>query len=211
MGRYKKGILGSFRGKIGNVIGSTWRGITYMRSLSERSNKKATEKQLLQRAKFAFAMEFLHPLYPVLTIGYRNQNDARLPINSAMKHVLRHVVEGEDPDLRINYGNLQIAKGSLETAKKESISIDEDEISFEWEPITHDEERYDNNYAIMLGIGEGLYPSYSVREFRRSNNGGVIALPDGPSGSVVHCYLAFYHEEHNGVSNGKYLGSVVIP
>ncbi|WP_430817852.1 DUF6266 family protein [Carboxylicivirga sp. RSCT41] len=211
MGQYKKGILGGFTGKVGNVIGSTWRGINYMRSLSDRSNKKASEKQLLQRAKFAFAMDFLHPLYPVVTIGYRNQNDRKLPINAAMQQVITHVVEGEDPDLSINYSKLQIAKGSLETAKKESVSIEDDEITFDWQAITQDEERYDNNYAIMLGIGEGLYPSYSVREFRRSNNGGVLAVPDGPSGTKIHCYLAFYHEDNSGVNNSKYLGFVTIP
>ena len=211
MGRYQKGIMGGFNGKVGNIIGSTWRGINYMRSLSDRRNTRASEKQLQHRAKFAYAMEFLQPLFPVVNIGYRNHDARQLPVNAAMQQIMKQVVEGVAPDLSINYSKLRVAQGSLETARKETIAIDGDEIAFTWEAITQDAELYDDNYAILLGVGEGLYPSYSVREFRRQNNGGVIALPDGESGTAVHCYLAFYHETNSGVSNSKYLGSVVLP
>lgn len=33
MARYNQGILGSFIGKVGNVVGSTWRGRAYMKAL----------------------------------------------------------------------------------------------------------------------------------------------------------------------------------
>jgi hypothetical protein len=33
MGIIKQGILGGFSGKVGNVVGGTWKGIDYMRVL----------------------------------------------------------------------------------------------------------------------------------------------------------------------------------
>jgi len=40
MGTYNKGILGAFYGKVGTVVGSTWRGKDVMRSLPRKSNVK---------------------------------------------------------------------------------------------------------------------------------------------------------------------------
>ena len=31
MGIYKKGILGAFSGKVGNIVGSTWKGMQIIR------------------------------------------------------------------------------------------------------------------------------------------------------------------------------------
>lgn len=48
MGRIKKGILGGFSGKVDSVVGASWRGIDYMRSLPRTSDKPATVAQLEQ-------------------------------------------------------------------------------------------------------------------------------------------------------------------
>jgi hypothetical protein len=39
MGTHKKGILGNFSGKVGTVVGSTWRGIWVMRGLTDAKRK----------------------------------------------------------------------------------------------------------------------------------------------------------------------------
>ena len=36
MGTIKQGILGGFSGKVGTVVGSSWKGISYMRGLATR-------------------------------------------------------------------------------------------------------------------------------------------------------------------------------
>lgn len=59
MVRFLKGITGAYSGKVGSVIGSNWRNVDYVRSLSKRSNKPASEDQLAQRAHFALAVSFL--------------------------------------------------------------------------------------------------------------------------------------------------------
>lgn len=32
MGKIKKGVFGEFTGKVGNLVGCTWKGIPYMRT-----------------------------------------------------------------------------------------------------------------------------------------------------------------------------------
>jgi len=52
MGKIKTGILGGFQGKVGTVIGSTWRGESIMRALPKTAAKAPTESQRIQRLKF---------------------------------------------------------------------------------------------------------------------------------------------------------------
>jgi hypothetical protein len=48
MGTINKGILGGFSGKVGTVVGGTWKGIDYMCSKSNRRNFVPSQKQLEQ-------------------------------------------------------------------------------------------------------------------------------------------------------------------
>lgn len=53
----KKGILGGFSNKVGNVVGSSWKGISTMRSLPESYNDANSEAQQKQRTAFSFYSE----------------------------------------------------------------------------------------------------------------------------------------------------------
>jgi hypothetical protein len=52
MGKISQGILGGFRGKVGTVIGSSWKGIDYMRGIPSSIANPQTEGQVTQRNKF---------------------------------------------------------------------------------------------------------------------------------------------------------------
>lgn len=64
MGTIKQGILGGFSGKVGTVIGSSWKGISYMRGRAQNVKNPQTEKQIEQRSKFALTLDFLKPITP---------------------------------------------------------------------------------------------------------------------------------------------------
>lgn len=51
----KRGILGGFSNKIGNVVGTSWKGISVMRSLPQSVHNPKTEAQEEQRTNFAVA------------------------------------------------------------------------------------------------------------------------------------------------------------
>jgi len=210
MGRFTKGILGGFSGKIGNVIGGSWKGIDYMRSLSDRRKREPTEKQIIQRARFAYAVNFLQPLHQLIRQGYRNQANRKSPINAALAHVLKKVIEGDYPSYQINYAKLEIAKGLLTIPNTHQVQINADQIEFSWTDSAVTLEDHGDNHALLLAIGEGLYPACSINEFKRSDQSGTLALPPGPANTAVHCYLAFAHESEATVSNSHYLGSVTL-
>ena len=69
MGTYNKGILGAFSGKVGPVVGATWRGKDVMRSLPKKSNRLATAFQQQQRSKFAMVFFWFFCVFLVLFWG----------------------------------------------------------------------------------------------------------------------------------------------
>ena len=51
MGTIKSGILGGFSGNVGNVVGSSWKGVDYMKSLPTSVHNPRTPLQVAQRLK----------------------------------------------------------------------------------------------------------------------------------------------------------------
>ena len=69
--KIKQGILGGFSGKVGTVVGSTWKSVHYMRALAVSFSDPRTEKQKNQRSKFTAAVNFTKAMTPFLRFGYK--------------------------------------------------------------------------------------------------------------------------------------------
>ena len=67
----KNGILGGFSGKVGTVVGVTWRDIDVMRALAKPRTSAVSPAELLQRAKMGTVSSFLQPMRDFLEIGFR--------------------------------------------------------------------------------------------------------------------------------------------
>jgi len=72
MGTIKQGILGGFSGKVGNVVGASWKGIDYIRSLPSSVSNPRTPGQVTQRTKFSMVQSFLTSMIPVIRVGFKN-------------------------------------------------------------------------------------------------------------------------------------------
>ncbi len=70
MGTYKQGILGSFIGKVGTVVGSTWRGIAVMRSLASKVANPRTAAQVAVRNRLAAVSKTLRPFLETIRRGF---------------------------------------------------------------------------------------------------------------------------------------------
>lgn len=131
MGLYVKGVLGSFSGKVGTVVGANWRSIDYMRSLPKPSNKPATEKQVAHRAKFAMVINFLSPLRELINVGFNDSAQTKQTgFNRATGHLMS-VVEGEFPDYTIPYGKVILGTGSLQPIRAR-VESDLDGLALSW-------------------------------------------------------------------------------
>lgn len=90
MGRYKDGINGAFKGKVGSVVGCSWKGINYMRSLPKtRTSTVLSEAEQANRQKFTIAHAWLKPLKDVIRLGFKNYSPTIEGFLAAKSYLLK--------------------------------------------------------------------------------------------------------------------------
>jgi len=94
MGTIKKGILGGFSGKVGTVVGSSWKGIAYMKSLPLSVKNPRTEAQVSNRAKFLLVQSTLQSMSELLRTGWKLYAQHQSPFNAATAYTFAKAVSG---------------------------------------------------------------------------------------------------------------------
>src|SRR6476660_4673727 len=104
MAHFPKGLMGAFSGRIGNLVGSTWNGIAYMRSLPDLKRKpKVSPAQRAQRAKFRIAMKFVHSMHELFMMTFKDKASGKTGINNSLAYTMRYAMKGSFPDMEIDY------------------------------------------------------------------------------------------------------------
>ena len=132
MGKISKGILGGFSGKVGTVIGASWRGIHYMRSIPQSVRNPRTDGQRSQRNKFSLVVAFLKPLNSLLRTGFKNYANRQSPFNAATSFMLANAITGEYPNYEIDASKVLVSRGSLTPALNASAKVENDNLIVTW-------------------------------------------------------------------------------
>src|SRR6059058_5524667 len=103
MGTFVKGILGSFSGKVGTVVGSTWKGIPVMKSLSGPRKGSPTLLQLEQQARFTLMIKFLRPLTALFNETFSSGAVGMSGFNKAFSYNVLNGITGVYPAFTVNY------------------------------------------------------------------------------------------------------------
>ena len=78
MAKYNQGLLAQFSGKVGPVVGRSWKGIGYLRSNArKKKNRDVSVKTEIQRAKFKLASSFVKAIASLLAISFRTRKPRR--------------------------------------------------------------------------------------------------------------------------------------
>ena len=118
MGKYNKGILGSFTGQVGTVVGSSWKGIEVMKSRNKTRKKPPTARQIAQRARFSFVGTFIKPLAKLL--------------NMAFRYNYRHALKGSNGEYKIDYAKVMISSGDLHPSVNTVAEVMDNTVKFSW-------------------------------------------------------------------------------
>jgi len=111
MAKYQT-IHSPFQGRVGNVIGSSWKGIPYMKANNDRSNKRPSPAQLIERAKFRLLIRFVSSMGKLLMLTFKNSAIHMTGTNSAYSYN-RIAITGEYPGFSLDYTKVLISKGEL--------------------------------------------------------------------------------------------------
>jgi len=177
MGIYVNGLLGAFSGKVGNVVGSNWRSIDYMRSRPKPSkNRLISNKQKQIQLKFSNAYHFLNPLREFLALSYPiKKGSKKSAFNMAMANVISSI-EGSHLDFRFNYQNIQLSKGNLSPVQG-VFSLDENDIlNLNWKSKISIGTAEDTDIVYIILYEEQTKEFYIIQGSERGNGRCEIDL-----------------------------------
>jgi hypothetical protein len=127
MARLPQGILGGVLGKVGNVVGSSWKGIPILKSRPLSVANPRTTKQVAQRTKMsntvAFAQEILSSVIKPLNDRFAQQASG---YNDFVRRNI-HLFANEQPtpaaELRLSVGKMSAVRPSLIGAQNGSAVV----------------------------------------------------------------------------------------
>jgi hypothetical protein len=213
MGKYKKGILGYFRGKIGTVVGAIWNGIHYMRSLPDVGADNPTEAQLNVRARLVLISLFLKRINALINVGYQKFNKGITPMNAATSYHLKHAITGTSSlDYAIDFTKVVFSAGDLLPANNAEVNITiAAKLDFIWVN--------DADPLSTGGTDKATIMVYNPTKDKlvtlagaapRSAEGYILSVPGDFSGDEVYAWIAFVNVKGKEVSDSVYIGEFLV-
>jgi hypothetical protein len=209
MGKFNQGIHGSFRGKVGKVVGSSWKGVEVVKALPKRKKTAATEQQAKQRAKFAKIGRLMRSMSKLLSTSYRDYAENMTGLNSAMQYNIKNALTGEYPDYGINYSKVLVSRGDLENEADAKATGGEGQVTFTWTDTTDQDSsgKPDDNAILVIYCEAQNKCIFRLRTATRKDGTATVNVPRF-KGETVHTWLGFISEKE--VADSRYAGAVTV-
>lgn len=209
MGKISQGILGGLSGKVGNIIGGSWKGVDYIRIKPSSVANPRTEAQVNQRNKFTVTLEYLQPNKDFIKLGYKSYAIKKTEFNAAMSYVLNNAVGGTAPDFTIDYSNALLSRGSLSSPLNPTFDVSTPgNVTFEWDDNSDEGNANTTDKAMILVYNPSKKEStYILDGELRTATTQMLSIPNSYTGDTIEVFMAFISEDGSQVSNSVYLGN----
>lgn len=210
MGSLNNGLFGGFHGRVGNLVGYMLNGKSVVRTIGHSSKaltparKANCQGMTVVNAFLKSNMDFLRTGFRLITRG-TDQNF----YNAAVSYHKKHAVQGEYPNLSLNYNKALLSMGSLLKADKTEISVQGTGVEFKWE-VPDDlswENRKDRAMLVIYFPDENV-STYVLSGARRNEGKDRIEIPLNLIESRMEAYISFMNEEATEISDSIHAGSL---
>ncbi|MCX2449694.1 DUF6266 family protein [Pedobacter sp. PLR] len=211
MGSYNPGAFGSFRGKVGQVVATKWKGKDVVKNLPQKTTKKASAAQLAHRRRFEFLNRFLGQFSDLISIGYRTAGNRVIPMNLACAYHLKNAVIGVYPDCQIDYSRLKLSfhKG-IDAVVKPELSIQEGEmLTLSWQmPRFRSINTRADDRAYILVYNSEKDRCVKHEGPQRSDLTTNIPIPESYIGDPLHCWIFFVSLDGKLAAETQFVGTL---
>ena len=170
MARINRGILGGFKGKVANVVGSSWKGIETMRARPISVLNPRTTAQVNNRSRFSsvseLAASMLSSIVKPLNDRFAQKQSGYNLFCSRNKDVFSPAGAFLGADLVLCTGNL--GTDIIEQASKEDPHIVQ--VTFPYNPMGSYQQASDLMYAVVIDVNGVVVGTSSGTETRSSGN-----------------------------------------
>ena len=211
MGKINQGILGGFNGKVGSVIGASWKGISYMRGIAQSIKNPKTEAQVMQRDYFAqlaqmssqLSNEQLASLFPNTAKGLTRRNllqkqlDACAVTADGVKCVDLGLLEGIGNGKRIDSPMLvcTVSEGL-------AITVEADDLRAIGKPVTA------NFIVVAYNVTQGKLGVFNTPVTGTDADLDIDVKGWAEAGDTVRLYLTYAESGEDVAARG--FGSFII-
>ena len=211
MGKLVNGILGGFRGAIGPVVGTQWKGIEVMRSRPPRKRRKSTEAQLKQMAKLSLMTQFVHPLTELLNRTYHPVTVRMSCFNRTLSYNMRNAINGDYPDFKVSYPRFVLGVGDLLNVEEATVhSESAGKISFSWKDNSNEGSARASDQSFVAVFCEDLGNWNASHDSVPRNAGSYTLDVTAFSGKAIQTYIGFLSADAKFVTTSLYTGPVNI-
>lgn len=211
MGIISKGILGPVSGTVGNVIGGTWKGISYLRSQSSARRTTFSQAQLEQQAKFSLVIKFLQPFTPLLSVSFRDYAVKMSGFNNAMRYTLKNAVIGTYPVFEIDYSLVLLSRGDLPNAlNPTATSTVAGVVHFAWTDNSGVGKAAATDKSILIVYCPSRNQCIFTTTGDERNEGQENLTVTSFAGLQVETYLGFISADGKSIASSIYTGAVTV-
>lgn len=205
MGVIKRGILGGFSGSVGNVVGSSWKGIATMKAKPLSVANPNTAAQIAQRTKMSnivlfaskIVSDIIKPLNDRFASGMSGYN-LFVQRNIAL---FASIFPSTPENLILSKGNVEPVKNLAATA-----DVSDGKVTCTWDNNTGDGNALADDLAYfivqntvtseVLGVEGAGY---------RSDGSGELLVPGMVAGQPVKIWFSFRRSDGSQVSDSTYI------
>jgi hypothetical protein len=210
MAKIKHGIFGPLSGKLGELIGSSWMGIPYLKKAAiVNKSAKRSPAQVANNQKFIYVNEWLIPFHPFLAIGFSSLAIRKTAIGAALSAVYKSMFTGTMPDIHIDYSKMQISSGSLGELSNLSITYSlNNQIAMKWTENPNRNSKFNDQVILALYSEELKLTDGFLFNVSRADKKYSFQLQEEMEGQLLHCYVAVVSFDRKKASNTIYLGQI---
>ena len=211
MGKIKQGILGGFSGKVGPVIGSSWKGKAIIKARALSYNDRNSEAQQQQRAKFGLVSQFLSTVNSFVSLGFADKAKGITAPNAAMVINLEEAISGTFPNYEINYNKVVVANGTVDLPYDPSGSVADGELTVTWADNSGQGDALATDNAMLLLYNTTQKKAvWALTDATRADRSAKITVPTAWTGDTAVAYLAMRRASNGNTSKSTYVGSYTL-
>lgn len=209
MGKIKSGIFGGVSGKVGNLTGSSWKGVPVIKSRPQSVAYPATTGQVAQTTKMSAIVSFSKP---ILSSWIKPLWDrAAVQMSGYNAFVRANIAEFADGEIN-DYSTLVMSQGTMAATPISSavLALDGDSVTVAWNPSAISGLQLATDLAYTMAIDQTTGEVVVGTPVARSVGQIVLNSADGfDDAAFPHCYLAFKRANGTVISSNSYLLATV--
>lgn len=217
MGKLEQGFNGPISGKVGNIVGSSWNGIPYIKSRPKERETPPSENELKNQFIFGMTQRWLKPLTEFLRVGFNDYSRTVFGFNAAKSMLYERGLIRDGFNSTVDPSQVLISFGRLPLGEGFEMEFDRGsyELCIRWNPAKPKRQAgqcyaADNDQLMVAAynVATGEVCGEVYGELRHMGT-RKVALPSA-SPATFHVYAAFISPDRQNQSLSTYLGEVVI-